>query len=1479
MSEQFSNNTMTTTPKIDLFYNEALVNFSNNDILDLIKKYKNYIFLERKLTFKQLSSIDNECFILDLSQNILYYMNYNKFLNRNKNSELKYTKVVLKNKTYTLIIKGLVNAKVCIKSKGNTLSKFKSQGLFSDFRDMYKGAKKVSDFLNKIPSLESISTYIGENKTKLGLIISNTMFGLFSLHNILTSDLSKFNPLNFVSAVLNVITGAHLAFSQSQTVEILMGKIMSLVGVPNKIKNCLSFILTVTSEQSIEFFMKVLNVIFYMLEYLVNQLEKFFPESTLVKKLKTLILSFSYNCDVRRLSNEIVDVLKPYYRSPTNLSRIDYREKLFKLYKEIKEHENFSRMINDNNFKNFKLLYNELHGVINCCESYNATGRPQPGFIILEGQAGCGKSTIMNMVTKIFESEGKTMYSHVWKTALEGKDFYDDYNNQDIMVLDDIGQGGNGQWAKTMYFVSPSKYPLDCAAAEKKNTKFFTSSLIIGTTNRFMNITDISKDDGIADKEALFRRPIVFKCTPNSKSTSNEKLVDIQIFTYDYEAVNKVFINDYHRGFREYLDRKVKQYNLSTNKNEKVTVSALSLTQQQAASFIYNISVALIDYNKEVYTKLDETPNKSVGPMGFLSQSVTYSKEEESIDMNIEVNKKSNKIYYNKETDEVILPYNEYIDDEEFDYSFSNIWNVIKIEVYHYLKIFKQVLVELSEMVINMYTDHPFIALGLPILIGSLILFIYTLRKYILSNNKIPDITLNNRSSFKVQGLDFDDVNTQKSDEASKYMYRIIFKQGIQRSACIGLFSGKYVLTTRHSVIGFNSLDVYKNDYDLENNSKILENMTFKIIYEDKQSDLIVLKMNLVIDVFKKSRIFFNVSETNKGKVNLSNLNLVSCNGTHYVDRTKVRPNTSALVVSSIEKGKNVDKTFAPYSGLYYNYSMEGLCGAILFDDEKGFIGAHVAGSELMGFVSIPSLEVRNKIALLMNSFDEQNLNVESLDLDSSGSRLRYSAGVVKPVNPMRVSSLVKTGAPIMYGVKERVPPIFINSEGKSKVKEISLNNLNVSSYIDPELVNFAVEVIKQDFTTYKTLNWYEVIKGNSEKGVPPLNMDSVNGYDYKKIKEEYIDFENGEFKNNYLEILEKFGEKLLEGNLNLEDIICYHALKDELRPHGKEPRTFSVLPLHITLWTKKLFGNLAGFVKSNRHTNGVAIGLNPYKEWDLVWKNLTMNNKEVFDGDVKGWDKSLPAQLLEEGGKTMIGFNDDENDRKRGTTLINYFIRTVILLKDELYLTTHGMQSGCWLTAFLNSTVNKMISACCFKKNYPGKDVLFKFNTIVEYFLGDDRISGVPKELVKYYNMITLDKFFKELGMELTDGKKNAITIPTMPKEEVSFLKRKFIAGNEVNNIFCPLSKDTLGNLFSYVDGRKDLNQVMSDRSIVFQIEKYLHKGDPDLIEYEKIMKEFYKVNRYIWRQMTEERIKQIINSEDGYSNILSIQDKYTGY
>ena len=93
--------------------------------------------------------------------------------------------------------------------------------------------------------------------------------------------------------------------------------------------------------------------------------------------------------------------------------------------------------------------------IVKYVKTFTVSSRTEPTCFVFEGPAGCRKSTVMNALVQVCRRDNRSVYIHCVPSVDAGKDFYDDYENQDVFVMDDVGQQGLSQWRTIINFVPP----------------------------------------------------------------------------------------------------------------------------------------------------------------------------------------------------------------------------------------------------------------------------------------------------------------------------------------------------------------------------------------------------------------------------------------------------------------------------------------------------------------------------------------------------------------------------------------------------------------------------------------------------------------------------------------------------------------------------------------------------------------------------------------------------------------------------------------------------------------------------------------------------------------------------------------------------------------------------------------------------------------------------------------------------------------
>lgn len=242
------------------------------------------------------------------------------------------------------------------------------------------------------------------------------------------------------------------------------------------------------------------------------------------------------------------------------------------------------------------------------------------------------------------------------------------------------------------------------------------------------------------------------------------------------------------------------------------------------------------------------------------------------------------------------------------------------------------------------------------------------------------------------------------------------------------------------------------------------------------------------------------------------------------------------------------------------------------------------------------------------------------------------------------------------------------------------------------------------------------------------------------------------------------------------------------------------------------------------RDHNGIMIGVNPFREWGKIYQKL--DPYKFWTGDFKGFDGNMLQQAetaaCEELRKRYRG------NLRRFDFAIAELLYSVVAVNDDVYMSTHGMSSGHFLTALLNSLINKMYKAMWYyryTKVIKTPSVNKYFHDVIDLVYGDDTIMAVKTpSLEGVLNAVTMTAFCQSIGLDFTDSNKKPFEKPFQNWEEVTFLKRSFTVHPILNEIVGPLAISTIYSSISWIDKKKDSDIVMRDKINVCQRELFLH-------------------------------------------------------
>lgn len=1219
-----------------------------------------------------------------------------------------------------------------------------------------------------------------------------------------------------------------------------IASVLVAFGLPDSIvKACREFqLFTSLRVQTGSFVVTCLRMLFDVIKVLLNYLVVHFKSDLSQKIIDFLDVNFGFFMFIEYI--EKINVLyTKYCANSQNMLNLQYRTEVLELDAKIGFNIQFNEWLSVNERRAQKELYHAFkNNIVKYAKNFTTSSRTEPVCIVFEGPAGCRKSTIMNLFTQVCKSMDRSVYTHTIPSVDAGKDFYDDYENQNVFVIDDIGQQGLSQWRAIINLVSPVKFPLECAAAEKKNTKFFNSELIMCTTNLLMGIPSFTSKDCIGNREALFRRCHVFKFCSTTK-------YDVQYNKFDYL--------DSLRWKSEFIDS-MKGFNHPV-KFEGAFDNVMDT--DALLVWMYKIVKEAETRNKDFAQAAIVTPIRMNGILDQIKEVYHDALRPESF------------------VTDVIYESTAYVFDWTSTLSECLVSNV------------NSVCAGLMNLVASSEID-------IAVWVGRILCT--SLLSYVLYNNFLRPVdndlgTLRElKNVYTPQNLILDDASRQHLISVKDHCFFAEIRSTIGGVKTTGIsqcvISGEYILLNDHAVGDYPVLNVYRTWEDYERKNMLFNNLPVVIHSRLLKEDLVILKCIKFpitpISYYKwptDSDVSFN---------NTRDTYVVNCN----MCKPLVLHGNCAFSGEVIKYGLS-DKQYDIPAGqaVEYNLSGKGLCGSLLVTSAGIPLGHHVAGDSVAG-VGVVKLWSRETRILLKKLFagntveytpvfkelnDFSGMRFFQTDLKSSRIPSRTSY-ISSPLDHLGEDSEVITMREELEELPFVIPkcekgPVNLNAFGADTIHVRSAKSFKPIPSLGYGEREFAKACLRTMFIKFSKVD--DITTAFGGEGLNEMNKRTVNGYGYSKDKKDYFDYEKKEIKPVFYERLNSFKESVARGDIKVSDILCVESLKDELRNVDKinKPRCFRILPLHHTFLVKQYVGNLFRHIVKNMWSNGIAIGMNPFKDFARM-HSILKSKKGHFDGDFGDYDGSAPSELQDDIAEVVMEFFEGtEEDKKIFSVLLNSMIRSWVLTKEKLHLTTHSLPSGCWVTALFNSFLNRMLTAICLYRNKKSASIV-DFCQISDFVLGDDKLVGTPSHLVDAVNALTMRDVAVSLGMTYTDARKGEITSPFKPLEECQFLKRTFVFHSALKKVVGVLDINTIVETLRFYDSTKEMAEVMNGKMTAVQFELFLYGNYGSRLL--NFLKDRARVVGVEFTEFSPEIIARTMLEDETYAALMMIQSKY---
>nr|UPO81508.1 polyprotein [Foot-and-mouth disease virus] len=443
-----------------------------------------------------------------------------------------------------------------------------------------------------------------------------------------------------------------------------------------------------------------------------------------------------------------------------------------------------------------------------------------------------------------------------------------------------------------------------------------------------------------------------------------------------------------------------------------------------------------------------------------------------------------------------------------------------------------------------------------------------------------------------------------------------------------------------------------------------------------------------------------------------------------------------------------------------------GYCGAAVLAKDGAktvIVGTHSAGGNGVGYCSC----VSRSMLLQMKAHIDPSPHTEGLVVDTRE--------VEERVHVMRKTKLAPT---VAHGVfQPEFGPAALSNNDKRLNEGVVLDEVIFSKHkgdakmseADKRLfrlcaADYASHLHNVLGTANSPLSVFEAIKGVD--GLDAMEPDTAPGLPWAlqgKRRGALIDFENGTVGpeiEQALKLMEKREYKFT----------CQTFLKDEIRPLEKvkagKTRIVDVLPVEHIIYTRMMIGRFCAQMHSNNGPQiGSAVGCNPDVDWQRFGTHFAQY-KNVWDIDYSAFDANHCSDamniMFEEVFREEFGFHPN------AVWVLKTLINTEHAYENKRITVEGGMPSGCSATSIINTILNNIYVLYALRRHYEGVEL--SHYTMISY--GDDIVVASDYDL----DFEALKPHFKSLGQTITPAdKSDKGFVLGQSITDVTFLKRHF--------------------------------------------------------------------------------------------------------
>lgn len=1036
------------------------------------------------------------------------------------------------------------------------------------------------------------------------------------------------------------------------------------------------------------------------------------------------------------------------------------------------------------------------------------TTRVEPVWVVFLGPPGTGKTSCMNLMVKHYQAVN-TVYVH--NTPSNSKNFYDQYDDEDIYIMDDVGQKGVEQWSDYINMVSTTKYPLDCASAELKDTKFFNSKLIMSTTNS-INLT-LTPSCGISDLGALYRRMHLFDFSEvkfvDGKFFGKIVLKRYNIFNKHWSLVKEFIVDDSLRSqnklfqdIHDYLhlqlatNLQIFNTNFSSNSSSSEVVFQ-AIPQDGVKEQVINTIHKGITYFMQVdflQFIFDEFVNLIEYLLSLISSAIVHSKTGVV------------SLYDGLTTSLMNISRNEI----ELVFLFSSIGAWIGLSYFFIMN--KIAKLHAPDKELNLVKNAYYRSDS-----SKPLTYIEALPQSLEKVFSLQgDADIQGLAKFKSNmfGVKFDYVNLAGEQVTSSF---------------ISLFSSQYFLTPYHASLAKANTPVFATVFSSTKNI-IYDKVQVTLVWYHQHDDIAIYKLPPLLPTYARKIKIVVDSNVNPLYLVLPNkLKTLEGHLTHENFRVQYMKYT---YVNQLH----------PEEFLTHDTFLDSLCGALCVTAQGAIIGHHIAGIDSLqkGVIKIFSYETITHIMRIFDNKEQMFVPIKrEEDIESNAAILDIS--LFSPPNSR--STFVESEVSGIFP-KERSPAQFSDKPFK-RIKELSKASLLETQIPSITAFPFVEQVVDQMLQDWNPVLWSdEKVLIHGDGITNRIDPTTSVGFGLPGNKKDYIDYDNNKLSEQLKDLMTEF-----ELNIKMDkypEFFFVEQLKDELRDIEKvdKPRIFRASPLVHNVLGRKYLGSLQSYFSEpyNRFKTGVMIGINPFSnEWSRLLQNVIRFGDNCFDGDFSKFDKKMLSTFQQLITTRIIvrmkNSNQFTEDQLRTSEfLLKSLMMNPVICVDTVMMTTHSLPSGACLTAQFNSLIHKAYLAYSFfilyKEKFLIEPTLYYYNTnVYSAVYGDDGLTGVSDLVKDWFNGPSMRDVLRTIGLDYTPGDKNDWDYKTRSIYKCTFLKRSFYFHKILNAIVAPLQLRSVCSTLNYVKDATRNSELTLIKLYNFQREIFLHDTYDDLL------------------------------------------------